>query len=107
MPTITNYRGGSDAAIVEILGTFGPFAMLKAVPSSTEDTAEALSVTIPNLSVIKGAIVQCLDSGNNVATSDLDITWTGNVLTLAAGTTFSDITVNHAFYIFAWGVPRA
>ena len=107
MATITNYKGGSVPLLVETIGSYGPFAMLKAVPSSAEDTAETFSVTVPNIVNILGYMVQAFSSGNNSKTSDVDVTASGNVLTIAAGSTYTDILSTDYFMIIVWGTVKA
>ncbi|RMG04686.1 MAG: hypothetical protein D6726_02910 [Nitrospirae bacterium] len=106
MATVTNYDGDARPGVVEVLGQFAPIACFKVVPSSSEASAGTLSVTITQLVRITGAMVQVLDSGNNVATSDIDVTWSGNVLTLANGSSFS-LAATQNIYCVVWGIPKA
>jgi hypothetical protein len=70
-------------------------------------TTTTESIKIPGLSAIHGAIVQVLDSGNNVVTTDADVTWSGNSLTIADGSTFNLDAASQAIYAIVWGKPRA
>jgi hypothetical protein len=106
MATITNLNAGAVACNVEIIGTFGPFSMVKAIPSSAEDTAETFSVTFPNLSTINWYMVQAFSSGNNAKTSDVDVSASGNVLTIAAGSSYTDILSTDYFMILVAGKAR-
>lgn len=106
MATVTNHAGKATATVVENIGSMGPFCLLKIVPSAADATANTLSVTVNGLRAILGAIIMVLNSGNNVATSDADVTWSGNVLTIADGSTF-DIASTMNIYMIVWGHPFA
>ncbi len=106
MATITNYLSGSRPSLVEVVGTYNPFVLIKIEPTTAEATAGTLSVSISELRTITGAIVQILNSGNNVATSDADITWSGNTLTIANGSSYTMASTDN-IYTLVWGIPRA
>lgn len=89
------------SALLEIVGVFGNVVHAKVTSPGTT----TVDVKLPQLTLIKGAIVQILDSGNRVATSDADITWSGNTMTIADGGTFS-LADTMTIYIMAWGEAR-
>jgi len=101
---VTGFDGKTPAGLVPTIGIFMPVVLFKATISGTT-TSEAL--TFAQLSVIDGALIQVLDSGNNVATTDIDVTWSGNVLTLADGSTFNLDASGHNIYGVVWGKARA
>lgn len=84
-----------------MVGVFGDVGLYKITSPGTT----TVTVKLPQLSLIKGAIVQILDSGNRVATSDADLTWSGNSLTIADGGTFS-LADTMTIYVVAWGEAR-
>lgn len=106
MATIVNYKGGSVPLNVENVGTFGPFSLCKATPSTAEDTAESFTVTFPNIANINFYMVQAFSTANNAKTSDVDVTASGNVLTIAAGSTYTDILSTDYFMILVAGSPK-
>lgn len=55
---------------------------------ATDDT-NGFAAIATSLSAIAAAIVQIVDSGNQVVTSDADITWSGATLTVADGSSFT------------------
>lgn len=106
MATILDLNNKAQALNVQLVGSFGPFSMVKATPTSAEDTAESFSVTFPNLSIINFYMVQAFSTGNNAKTSDVDVTASGNVLTIAAGSTYTDIVSTDYFMILVGGIPK-
>ena len=65
-----------------------------------------MSITASQFSRITGAVVQVLDNGNNIVTSDADITWSGNVLTIANGSSFS-LAATYTANCIVWGISKA
>src|SRR5574341_282968 len=98
--TVTGFNNRTPAGLVEIVGTFAPVIAFRATVSGTTTTE---GLVFPGLALIRGAVVQVLDSGNNVATTDADITWSGNTLTIADGSTFNLDASGHVIYGFVWG----
>jgi hypothetical protein len=101
---ITGFNGRAPDRLVEVIGTMVPLVLAKVTISGTT-TSEAVVIT--QLATIRGAIVQVLDSGDRVATSDIDVTWSGNTLTLADGGTFNLDAAGQSIYIAVWGDARA
>lgn len=101
---VTGFNGAAPAGLLPAIGAFMPIIMFKVTISGTT-TSEA--ITFAGLAAIHGAIIQVLDSGNNVATTDVDVTWSGNVLTLADGSTFNLDASGHNIYGVVWGKARA
>lgn len=91
----------TTGGILEIVGVFGDLGMYKITSPGTT----TVTVKLPEITLIKGAIVQVLDSGDRVATSDADVTWSGNSLTIADGGTFS-LANTQTIYVVAWGDAR-
>lgn len=87
--------------LVEMVGVFGDVGHYKITSPGTT----TVDVVLPGMTTIKGAIVQILDSGNRVATSDADITWSGNTMTIADGGTFT-LADTQTIYVLAWGDAR-
>lgn len=100
---VTSWDGRTGPRPVEATGSMLPL-VLGLVTVSGTTTSEA--VVFPQLTNIKGALVQVLDSGNNVATSDIDVTWSGNTLTLADGSTFNLDAAGHNIYVAVWGTSK-
>ena len=106
MATITNYNGSGFLSLVENIGQYQPCVMFSLVPVAAEATANTLSVVIPCLRNIRYAIIQTLDSGNNIAVVGADVTWSGNTLTIADGGSY-DIVTTMNIGVIAWGDPAA
>jgi len=73
--------------------------------TSGEASANTLTITLSDaMAVVEGGIVQVLDSGNNVVTSDADITFGGSAgtLTVADGSTFN-LTAGYVVSYIVWG----
>ena len=102
--TVVGFDGKTPANLMPSLGSVCPI-----IPFSVTITGTTTSedVTFPNIGVIKGVIVQVLDSGNNVVTTDIDVTWSGNVLTLANGSTFDLDASSQVIYGVVWGTVKA
>lgn len=94
MPTIIS-------TLLETVGSFGNLVEVKVTSPGTTSVA----IGIDKLHQIQGAIVQILDSGDRVATSDADITWSGNTLTIANGGSFN-LADTQVIYALVWGIPR-
>lgn len=62
-----------------------------------------VDIVVAGLSKVTAAIVQITDSGGNVVTSDVDITYSGNTITIADGSSFS-LADTYVATIIAWGV---
>lgn len=101
---VTGWDGKTPPGLAPSIGSYVPIILFKVTISGTT-TSEDL--TFAGLSVIHGAIIQVLDSGNNVATTDADVTWSGNVLTLADGSTFNLDASGHNIYGVVWGKAKA
>lgn len=67
----------------------------------TDDT-NGFATIATNLTTISTAIVQVVDSGDNVVISDADITWSGANITVADGGTFA-CTSGYKVRWFAFG----
>lgn len=97
---VTQWDGKTGKSPLPAIGQFIPVVAAKVTISGTT-TSEAIA--FPTFSTIRGVMVQVLDSGNNVATTDIDVTWSGSTVTLADGTTFNLDAAGHTIYILVWG----
>lgn len=88
--------------LIENVGQFSSMVGIK----RTSPTATTHTETLRDLNSVDGWIVQIYDSGNRVKTSDADITVSGNVMTIAAGGTFT-LLATDIIHIMAWGSPNA
>lgn len=60
--------------------------------TSGEASANTLSIDLSaDLGAIDGAVIQVVDSGNNVVTADADVTFSGATLTIADGSTYNTV----------------
>lgn len=100
---ITSFDGRAIPALIPTLGSFLPVVGFKVTISGTT-TSEAIK--IPNLGIIYGAIVQVIDTNGRVATSDIAVSWSGNTLTLADGSSFNLDAAGHSIYVVAWGKAK-
>lgn len=101
--TVTQWDGKTGKSPLPAIGQFLPVVAAKVTISGTT-TSEA--ITFPAFSSIRGVIVQVLDIGNNVATTDIDVTWSGNTVTLADGSTFNLDASGHTIYMVVWGEAK-
>lgn len=106
MATVTNWRGiAGDAAVnLPVVGSRAVMAYARADLVAADDTAGSFSVTFVNMRTIVGFAVQLVDSGNNVVTDDIDITVSGNVITIADGV--RTLAANQIAHIFVVGPSR-
>lgn len=102
--SVVGFDGNSPPKLLPAIGSYLPVIAFKVTISGTTTTE---NIPFPFLSTIKGAIIQVLDSGDNVATTDIDVTWSGNILTLADGATFNLDASGHNIYGVVWGTARA
>lgn len=101
--TVVGFDNNSPPKLLEVIGSFPSASVIKVTISGTTTTED---IVIPGLSTIRGAVVQALDSGNRVVTTDIDVTWSGNVLTLADGGTFNLDASDQVIYALVWGSAR-
>ena len=105
--TITNWDSSTTKKLVENVGTYSPFYMLKYVPSSADDTAGTIDLTFPNLSNIIGWFVEVYESGVKDANQDPTVSSSGNVLTIADGGANWTLATTSELYIMVFGRPKA
>lgn len=101
--SVTGFDGLTPPKLLPAVGSFCPFVPFKMTVSGTT-TSEA--VTFSNIGTIRGAMIQALSSGNNVVTTDADVTWSGNVLTIADGSTFNLDESGQVIYGAVWGSSK-
>ncbi len=70
---------------IVVIGSLVPVVVFRATTLGTT----TVDIVVPGLSKVTDAIVQIVDSGDRVVTSDADITYSGNVITIADGGSFS------------------
>lgn len=100
---VVGFDNRTPPKLLEVIGSFPSASVIKVTISGTTTSED---IAIPGLSTIHGAIVTVLDSGDRAATSDIDVTWSGNVLTLADGGSFNLDATGHAIYALVWGNAR-
>lgn len=88
----------------ELIATLGIHTNLSVAKVTAPGTA-TVTIPMPGLRTVKGAIVQVLDSGNRVVTSDADVTFSGGNVVVADGGTFS-LADTYIIHVFAWGEAR-
>jgi hypothetical protein len=105
--TVTNFDGNtSSKKAVEIVGSFGPFCLVKYVPSSADDTAGTVDITFPSLDTIIGWIFTIDQNGANDANLDVAISSSGNVLTIADGAANYTLATTDQIFILVFGKAR-
>lgn len=82
-----------------VIGSLVPVVVFTATTLGTT----TVDLVVAGLSKVTAAIVQITDSGGNVVTSDVDITFDGNTITLADGSSFS-LADTYIATIIAWGI---
>ncbi len=104
-----NVDSGGVIAIDALSGlTIGGVAALGVVRagivtvSAAQASANAVAITT-GLTTITAVQVMVLNTGNNVVTSDADITFTGGTLTVADGSTYNTVE-NYLIHWIAVGV---
>lgn len=79
MPTYAYHKN-------EIVGSFPGHQTCKVTSPGTS----SVTVTFPQMAVIEGIMsLVILDSGNNFIANTADVTWTGNVVTIADGGSYT------------------
>lgn len=105
--TITNWDNKTNSKkLLETIGTFSPIHMVKYVPSTADDTAGTVDITLTGLSTIVGWFVEVYESGTKDANQDPVVTSSGNVLTIADGSNWT-LATSSEVYIMAFGKPNA
>lgn len=108
MPTIVNWDNKSRVELVPSIGTFLPVIAMTLTPTSAEDSAGTLSVTISQLRAITGYICQIRTASTGaVITADAKITKSGNVLTVADGAATYNMATTDEIALIVWGLPKA
>lgn len=87
--------------LVQAIGAYTNVSVAKVTSPGTT----TVSIPMKGLRTVKGAIVQVLDSGNRVVTSDADITFSGDKVIVADGGTFS-LADTYIIHVWAWGNAR-
>ena len=100
---VTQWDGKVGKNPLPAIGSFLPVIACKVTISGTT-TSEA--ITVPALTTIRGAHVQVRDTNDKAATSDIAVTWSGNVLTLADGSSFNLDASGHKIYVLVWGEAK-
>lgn len=101
MPTVTIGKAFT-------VGLVMPTQTFKVVPSSAEESANTLDVDLARYfeSILWIQNVLVLDSGNNVSTSDIDVTFSGTTVTLADGSSYN-LQATDTIILTVHGVPHA
>jgi len=102
----TGFNGKSPPTVLPAIGSFIPLIPFMETPAN----AATMDIVFPQLKNIRGVIIQVQDSGNNIVNGDTeaavfaDVTFSGNVLTIADGTDF-DLSAFTGGRIFGlvWG----
>jgi archaellum component FlaF (FlaF/FlaG flagellin family) len=81
-----------------ITGGIQPSQTFKVEPSSDDETANTVDVDLENIIIY--------DSGNNVATSDVDVTFDGTTVTIADGSSYN-LQATDTIIITVHGTPVA
>ena len=82
-----------------VIGSLVPVVVFTATTLGTT----TVDIVVPGLSKVTASVVQITDSGGNVVTSDADITYSGNTITIADGSSFS-LADTYVATIIAWGI---
>ena len=105
--TVTNWDSNTKSKkLLENIGSFSPIQLFKYVPSTADDTAGTVTITLPGLSTIIGWFVEVYESGVKDANQDPDVSSSGNVLTIADGSNWA-LATSSELYIMVFGKPNA
>lgn len=88
-------------SMVEVVGSYVNADQGTHEVTTAEASAGSVSIAT-RLRRITNAIVQVVDSGNNVVTSDADISWSDGTLIVADGSTFA-VTATYVIRYLAFG----
>lgn len=91
-----------------VVGMVLPTQTFKITPSAAEETANTLDVDLSRYfnKIYWVENVLIFDSGNNVATSDVNITFDGTTVTIADGSSY-DLEATDTIILTVHGVPIA
>lgn len=105
--TVTNWDSKTNSKkLLENIGSFSPIQLFKYVPSTADDTAATVDITLPGMSTIVGWFAEVYESGVKDANNDITITSSGNVLTVADGSNWV-LATSSEIYIMVFGKPNA
>jgi hypothetical protein len=99
--TILSHDGKFVAAVQAL--AVGSALPIVAFTVSVTGTTTSEDITVQGLRVVRGVILQVRDTGNNVVTSDVDVTFSGNVITIADGASFNLDATAVTIDVIAWG----
>jgi hypothetical protein len=116
MATLASWRGINGDALVNlpVVGSRLIMAYARATLVAADDTAGTLAISFPNMRTITGFWVTILGAGNNLVgygeaegdVTGLDLTVSGNTLTLADGTSGYDLTAGDIIHILVVGPSK-
>jgi len=96
---ITMAAGGTeDSSSTEV----GAMEIIKV--DATAVTGTTCTFEARHVKTITGVVVVELDSGGNVSTSDMDVTWSGNDVTIADGTSYDLSATGDNITLLVFGV---
>jgi hypothetical protein len=101
--TLENIDGAGSAVPVRVLGSFVPMSVVKVNISGTT-TSE--TITLAQYGRIFAVIPTVYSSGNNIATTDIDVVISGNTITLSDGSTFNLDAAGQSIYLLVFGAPK-
>jgi hypothetical protein len=97
--------GGAKSSPMEVIGSMLPLSIVKVTGADGEGTSAA--ITIPGINVIEAVFPLAIDGGNNYQTMGMDITWSGNVVTIADGGDFDLSADGDTIYLIVVGKVAA
>lgn len=80
---------------------YGAFEVIKI--DATAVTGTSCAVTANHVKTIDSVIAMELNSGNNITSSDMDITWSGNTITIADGSSYDLSATGDNITLFVFG----
>lgn len=106
--TITNYNGiDNSKKLVEDVGSFSPFNLIRYVPSTADATATTVDITFTGLTQIVGWLIEFDENGVRDADNDAQVSASGNVLTIANGGANYTLATTDNIYILVFGKSLA
>jgi hypothetical protein len=105
MAVVVTPIGGEGLSPMAIIGSLLPMVVVKVTGADGEGTSA--DIVIPGFETIEAVLAFCFDSGNNQTITDADITWSGNTVTIADGSTFDLSAVGATLYLLVIGQVNA
>jgi hypothetical protein len=93
--------GGAKNNAMQVIGSFLPMGVFKVTGADGEGTSA--DIVIPGFKSIEAVFPLAIDGGNNNQSMGMDITWSGNTITIADGGDFDLSADGDTLYLLVVG----